>query len=391
MIYNFLYASLLLTYNVALYAINSSIEASPYLNQPSGEYNVGYEEIHLINKNACPNVFFAQINAKSFSKENTLHCNEIELVVYYPSADRGSSTYRPIPSLISDLKEFDGNISPKDIEQVKSIRSHAKKNATVIKERSFPVIFFSPGYGLPTQEYENTLTDLASHGYVVIGINSQFINGELSFNPEHIAKVITPESEEGKKSFFRNTYSDLLYSYELLKTKEINDPVLSMINWRRVGLLGHSLGSAIVARFAYHTGICAVAGLDLTIDLLEGNDCHKDLKTPFLHIFSTQLYHQNNDEEFPYLCKGNRSANYKQVLIVGSLTNPSYSMHMNFCDYSTLQYFPIIHDALSVLEKNNPETVFLGTGNGLEVTSTINNNLLKFYNHYVQLCKLNAY
>lgn len=380
---------LLLVYSTTIFAINSSKEASAYLYKPSGEYNVGYKEIHLINKNACPNVFFTHKNAKSFSKKNTLHCNEIELAVYYPSKSKGSSEYRPIPSLVSDLNELNRHVSQRDLEQVKNIRSYAEQNATPIKESNFPVLFFGPGYGLPAQEYENTLTDLASHGYIVIGVNSQFINGELSFNSAHIAKVIAPESEEDKKNLFRNTYSDLSYSYELLKKKEINDQLLSMINWGKVGLLGHSLGSAIVARFAYHKGICAVAALDLTIDLLEGNNCHKDLKAPFMHMFSTQLYHQNNNREFPYLCKANRSANYKQVLVIGPLANSSYSMHMNFCDYSTLQYFPIIHDALSVLEKNNSAAVFLGTGNGNKITTTINNNLLKFYDTYVQLCKLN--
>lgn len=359
--------------------VNSS---SIYLHQPAGSYGVGYKEYYLVNEKACPNAFLNEKNKDSFSVNNLSHCNEIELAVYYPSNKINSSVYHPIPSLITDVKSFSNNVSESDIEQIRGIRSHSGKNLPCV-DKQFPVVFFSPGYGLPTQEYENIITELVSNGYIVIGINSQFINGEIIFNNANVSNVVEPETEEDKKNFFRNSYIDLSYVYEVLSQKQLSDSILNKISWDRVVLLGHSLGSAVVARFANQAGIHAVAALDLTIDLLEGNDCHQNLKVPFMHMFSSQLYQQNEMHEFPYLCKANESLPYKHIVIISGNNDHLYSMHMNFCDYSTLQYAPPIMSSISELKKN-PDAIFLGSGNGRDITEMINHKLLAFFAKYAK-------
>lgn len=364
-----------------LASANPDYSGSRYLHKPTGTYNVGYKRYHLINLKACPNSFFKESNKDSFSDINPLHCNEIELAVYYPTKKVGSSPYYPIPSLIADIQTFSTNVSESNIEHIKAIRSHSGINLPIV-DKKFPVVFFSPGYGLPTQEYENTLTELASNGYIVVGVNSQFINGNISFNNTKIASVIEPETDEDKKDFFRNGYADFSYVYDVLSQKKLKDPVLNNISWNKFFLLGHSLGAAIVARFASYPGILAVATLDLTIDLLEGNDCHPGLKTPFMHIFSSQMYLKSDNKKFPYLCKKNESMPYKNIVVISGNNNPLYSMHMNFCDYSTLQYEPSIMSALNQLRKK-PDTVFLGTGNGNKIVEQVNKKLLNFFSNYL--------
>ena len=335
----------------------------------------------MVNKNACPNVFFKESKKDSFSATNPLYCNEIELAVYYPAKQTGSSMYRPIPLIIADIKAFSNNFSDSDLDQVRSIKSYSGKNLP-IADKQFPVIFFSPGYGVPAQEYENIITELVSHGYIVVGVNSQFISGNMSFNGSKISEFVTQVNEEDRMNLFRNSYKDLSYAYETLNQQRLLDPILSKIAWNKVALLGHSLGSVAVARFANHTGILAVGALDLTLDLIDGNNCHTDLKVPFMHIYSSQLYQRNETHEFPYLCKENASSAYKQVYVIGG-NDPAYSMHMNFCDYSTLQYAPPILKAITELN-NNPDEVFLGTGNGIKITDVMNQKLLEFFGKYVQ-------
>ncbi|MBX9703717.1 MAG: hypothetical protein K2X39_06155, partial [Silvanigrellaceae bacterium] len=245
----------------------TNVKGSIYLHKPTGSYSVGYKKHHLVNDKACPNVFFKESNRDSFSVNNVSHCNEIELSIYFPSKKTSVAFYHPIPSLITDIKSFGTNVSKFDIDQIRQIRSHSGKSSPDI-DKQFPVIFFSPGYGLPTQEYENILTELVSNGYIVIGINSQFINGDITFNNAKVSSVIEPETEEDKKNFFRNSYADLSYVYDLLSHKQLTDPILNKISWDKIVLLGHSLGSAVVARFASQMGALAVATLDLTIDLL---------------------------------------------------------------------------------------------------------------------------
>lgn len=355
----------------------ANVSGSIYLHKPKGIYGVGYNLYHLINEEACPNVFFKESNTDSFGINNSLHCNEIELIVYYPTNNRGSSVYQPISSLITDINSFSHNVSKSDIRQIKNIRSYSIENTPSV-DKKFPVIFFSPGYGLPTQEYENTITELVSNGYIVIGVNSQFINGGIAFNKAKEADVIAPETEEDKKNFFRNSYLDLAYVFKQLNHQKLSDPIFKQISWDHIFLLGHSLGAAVVARFAKHKEITAVATLDLTIDLLEGNACHQDLKIPFMHMFSSQMYQH---KDMPYLCKANESLPFKKVVIINGNNTPLYSMHMNFCDYSTLQYAPAMTHALTELKKN-PKDMFLGTGNGKDITTTINHHLQDFFDKY---------
>lgn len=363
-----------------LYLVKSNANGSAYLHKPTGKYGVGYKTYYLLNNKNCPNVFFKRVNQDNFSSNNKLHCNEIELAVYYPTEKRGSSPYQPIPSLISDVKSFDNNASESNIKQIKNIKSYSVLNAPII-EKQFPLILFSPGYGLPSQEYENIITELVSWGYIVIGVNSQFINGDIIFSNTP-SKVIQPETEEDKRNLFRNSYDDLAYAYERLSHKKIREPILDNISWDRVGLLGHSLGAASVARFSKTAGIRAVASLDLTIDLLDGNACHKGLNKPFMHMFSSQMYKDDGSSNYPYLCKDNMLLPYKKIVVISGLQSKMYSMHMNFCDYSTLQYSPSIMRSLLKLEKR-PDEVFLGLGNGINITNSINERLRYFFDEYL--------
>ncbi len=378
----FIITIILLTFGLIFYLVKARASGSSYLHQPKGQYGVGYKEYYLSNDESCPNVFFNESNKDSYSASNKSYCNEIQLSVYYPTNIKGTSDYTPIYSLIADVKSFGKIISVSDIAKISEIKSYSGKNLPIV-ESQFPIIFFSPGYGLPSQEYENTVTELASHGYIVVGVNSQFINGVITFNNAMQSKPIEPQNEEDKKNLFRNSYSDMSYSYEILRQGKMTDSILNKINWNKVGLLGHSLGAAVVARFANHEGILAVVAQDLTIDLFEGNDCHLYLKTPFMHMFSSQMYQQNDKEAFPYLCKENKSLPYKDIVIIEKNSDRLYSMHMNFCDYSTLQYVPPIMSALDSLKIREPKQVFLGNGNGRHITNIINKKLLIFFDKYL--------
>ena len=314
----------------------------------------------------------------AFSITNTKHCDEIWLRIYYPSKQFGHSIYYPISSIISDTRSFTGTITEKQKSAIRSIRSHTLKNA-LIAQGHFPVIFFSPGYGLPTQEYENIIVNLVSHGYIAAGVNSQFINGELKFTGRVLSKVTTPKTDTQKKALFENSLSDLNYVVQMLKEGRISNNVTKSINWDEVGLLGHSLGAATVAHFANHKLIKAVVSLDLTTDLLFKKQCHSPITVPYLHLFSSAMYAQSKTGFFPYLCENDiKRQNEKVVVLSNKNLGKMYSMHMNFCDYSTLQYQPAINASLKILNKE-PGQRFLGVGDGWKITDRINSQLLNFF------------
>ncbi len=363
---------------------NNKISNS-YLNRPTGAYHVGFKDYQLINNNACPNKFYDGKNGVDFSKNNVKKCDEIWLRIYYPTNKAGSSLYTPSSGLADDAKSANKALTTDEIKKLLAIRSFSTQNASIAKGK-FPIILLSPGYGIPAQEYENIITNLVSHGYIIAGINSQFMNGALTLPNGHIVPVIQPDTKDQKKALFLNSLDDLSFTFDYLKNTSSKDNILKAINWSHIGLLGHSLGAGTVAHFADHDGIKAVASLDLTIDLQYGNNCHRDAHVPFMHMFSSDMYMQSKSGDYPYLCKDKKLNKDEYVVVLKNPNDPkdqAYSMHLNFVDYSTLQYHPVMEKTLNEVNKN-PKQRFLGTGNGLTITNMINKKLLTFFDQYLK-------
>lgn len=106
-----------------------------------------------------------------------------------------------------------------------------------------------------------------------------------------------------------------------------------------------------------------------------------------------RVYYQSIDGQFPYFCKDNKHRPLAELYVVNATGQDHfYSKHMNFSDYSTIQYEPIVHQAMSKMTK---EEQFLGIGNGYEIQrkifgksyQTLTNNLHidYYYSHTRQI------
>lgn len=62
-----------------------------FLKKPTGQYGVGFEDYHWINQKNCPDFNFNGKNQSDFSLDNTNHCHEIIVSVYYPTAQKTKS------------------------------------------------------------------------------------------------------------------------------------------------------------------------------------------------------------------------------------------------------------------------------------------------------------
>src|SRR5262249_25602819 len=89
----------------------------------------------------------------------------------------------------------------------------------------FPLLLFSPGYGSKPTDYQSQLEDLASHGYVVAGL-------------DHAADTL--DSFEQRAS---------LWAKDILSAKEelLDSPLSRGIDANRIGAFGHSLGGRAAA------------------------------------------------------------------------------------------------------------------------------------------------
>ena len=237
---------------------NSNEEGRSYLKHPTGPYHVGFEDFYWVNQNACPDVNFNGKNQNDFSPENTKHCHEIAARIYYPTMLQSelSSPYYP-PLIDSQVQQFkqQPSTSKTQLEQLTKIKSFSLEKAEILNGKKFPVLLFSPGFGCPSQEYENFITELVSRGYIVVGINTPFIN-LVALPNGHVVKPVDVENVENIDRYISDKLvplqsQDLIYVYNKLHNRHSSNILFSSMDLTHVGLFGHSIGARTLADVAY--------------------------------------------------------------------------------------------------------------------------------------------
>jgi hypothetical protein len=365
----------------SVYSVAKNIPAvkKNYLSQPTGEYGVGFQDFHWINTNICPDPNYNGKNKNDFSPKNKKLCHEIMVRIYYPMVTQAKPRapyYKPlIQNIKNDLAHLPG-VSKKNLRQINHLKSFSVEKSPIILGKKFPVIFFSPGLGSQTEMYENFLIELVSHGYIVIGINSPFINGDIELPNKHIIKF---NPDESLKELYKISLNDFSYTYKKIHVLNKSTTLFSAMDLQHIGALGQSLGGEIVAKAAHSCPgwFQAAATLDSGIDKYD--DTLKKLTIPFMRIISA-----NRVLEQPLIpAKFELENNGFLVVISPNKKVHDFSYHMNFTDYSTLQYLPAEQVALAYFKQEKKKPLF-GKGNGWEITHSINIYLLKFFKIYLK-------
>lgn len=236
-------------------ATNNNIPiTSSYLVKPTGPYGVGFKDYHYINTNICPDAnYIPNTNESYFSPGNqgglgTNFCHEIMVRIYYPSDISSSKEqgklYYPVMTqqLQEQLAQTDPSLTSDQLETLNTIFSYRTESIPIANSQ-FPVILFNPGYGLPSQLYENLITQLVSNGYIVIGINSVLVSGNIQLPNGVITLVVYPSSESEALADYNEALSDLKFIYnEVINTSSnMSDPIFTKFNLSQIGALAHSI------------------------------------------------------------------------------------------------------------------------------------------------------
>lgn len=123
--------------------------------------------------------------------------------IYYPTplkTYRGTPYYQPIINAEQRALKAKPSVKREDIEKLAQLKSHTVENASIVKKVRFPVVLFISGLGGVAQLYENFITQLVSHGYIVVGINSAFINGDIVL-PNNKLDFFNTFLKDGKNPF----------------------------------------------------------------------------------------------------------------------------------------------------------------------------------------------
>lgn len=356
--------------------IMASQPTTDYLFQSTGKYSVAFKDLHWINNTVCPDPNFSTKNQGIFDSHNKKYCHELSVRIYYPTqfkAGDGTPYYQSIIRAEKKVLQTIPTVKLNDIKTLQQLKSHTIENAPVVQHRQFPVILFISGSGGLAQMYENIITQLVSHGYIVVGINSMFIHGDIILpNKQVVSMADVGNWEVVSNITMPGLEKDIAFVYRKIK-KKTQDDVFQSMDLKHIGAVGHSFGGRAIAEVAnqHEKWFQAIATLDMEVHM--GSFEPKSLMLPFMHIISAYWRTAFDWQNLRY------PLNKKGYLVTLSplKNNIHYSYHMNFTDLSTLQYMPAYeaskayeHSKLSIKE----EVIIRGDGENLNLT-TINKPL----------------
>lgn len=338
----------------------------PRIADPSGPYDIGTRIYELIDES----------RKEIYSGEN--EARRFTIQIWYPSEADSSAERAP---WMADAKIYAPAIAEHIhlplffLDHLALVKLPAFKETGVAESSDpYPVILFSHGWqGFNAQNTGQAL-ELASHGYVVVGVQhtygavvTVFPNGDVALNnPEALPPDETPteEYEITAQKLVDQWAGDLGFALDYLKLQndDPNSPFYKMMAMDAIGVYGHSTGGGAAIQFCGTDPRCsALLGMDPFMRPVSYPVIDNGVTQPSFFMFS-QTWADNatsrNNELF------NRF--YPKVQQPFGVISIDGTAHYDFSD-------------LPLLTPLAPQLGLKGPINGKLVTTIINDYLLSFF------------
>jgi predicted dienelactone hydrolase len=180
-----------------------------------------------------------------------------------------------MPAAVARFVASSAGVSPALLEAVKL---DATADAMPLTRRGgWPVVLFSPGFGVEHELYAGIIEDLASHGYVVVSIAHPHDASIVEFPDGH---VVIPTSQMEIAAALAVRVADTRFVLTQLVRFGRSGLFAGVLDLGHVGMFGHSLGGAAAAStMLVDPRIRAGADLD---GLLFGRVRTRGLSRPFM-------------------------------------------------------------------------------------------------------------
>ena len=141
-----------------------------------------------------------------------------------------------------------------------TLRSHATDNAKVGASGQLPILLFSPGGGSSSIAYTAQMEELASHGYVVVGVEHTFDAPVVLFPDGRVIpsagaywarlRMNSADDEAYEKKLSEMFAADLVFAVGKLEelSRDRSSMFYGRLDTSRLGVFGHSRGGRNVAR-----------------------------------------------------------------------------------------------------------------------------------------------
>jgi alpha-beta hydrolase superfamily lysophospholipase len=196
--------------------------------------------------------------------------------IWYPADVSSAPTSDYMPGLMGELVEKAIGLASNRVHT--STHDDAPLAST---GSTFPVLIFSHGSGSILAAYTSLLSEVASHGYVVVGVQHPY-NAMITIFAD--GRVI-PASPAGAADPVHYWSEDTAFVVdELDKLSKGSGMFGQRLDLTRFGMFGHSFGGAVAAEFCHEDQRC-VAGLNFD-GSLSGDVEKAGLAQPFMQVLS---------------------------------------------------------------------------------------------------------
>jgi dienelactone hydrolase len=218
-----------------------SIYSQLELPAPSGSYAVSRMLFRWVDRSR-PEVF----------TEDPSDFREVPAMVWYP-AEQGTGTregYFPRLASVSEALVQSGEVEWWELFGLRYVRSDILLDAKPFKEQGpFPVVILSPGNGTNVEFYTSLASEIASHGYIVIGINHphdvaavELLNGTIAAYHKEQWLMDAKAHQAYTAERIKVRTGDMLYALEQLDSMNSTGPFAGTMDLSAVAAAGHSLG-----------------------------------------------------------------------------------------------------------------------------------------------------
>ena len=338
----------------------------PSIPTPSGPYDVG-TRIYELTDLARKEIYSGKDEPRRFL-----------IQIWYPSEISSSDQRAP---WMAKAKIFTPAIAGQIgmpsffLDHLALARIPAYKESKVaISDQAYPVILFSHGWNGFNAQNTSQALELASHGYIVIGIQHTYGAVITVFNDGTVAKnnpsalpsgAPNEEYETAAHILSDQWANDLGFTLDFmqLQNNDPNSPFHALADLERVGVYGHSTGGGAAIEFCGTDTRCkSLLGMDPFMRPVSYEVLDTGVPQPSFFMFSQSWIddvESRNNELFHKFYP-----NVQHPLAVISIDGTS---HYDFAD-------------LPLLSPLAPQLGLKGPINGKRVTTIINDYLLSFFN-----------
>lgn len=240
---------------------------SVVLPEPTGMYSVGRSIYEWMDTD----------RAEIYSEDPTAK-RELIVSIWYPadlSTDSDPAPYLPAPLTEVIKQAFNVDTS--------LVQSHAYVDVPVSAQtETYPVLVFQPGNVTFLFTYATLLEEIASHGYIVVGISPTYNVPVTIFSDGRMIQGI-PEAAQADQTQIDVWTGDALFVLQQLELLNNEDAQFAgKLDLERLGFFGHSFGGATAANVCHQDQRC-IAGIDIDGAILMDEPT---VSQPFMILFS---------------------------------------------------------------------------------------------------------